>query len=61
VENRISYRCPHCKNENILEFEEIIYCPLCKLDYYKKYFGELKEEDMLSLQELHEFRENIEE
>lgn len=61
MENKISYRCPRCKNDSILDFAEIIYCPLCNLDFYKKYFGDLQEEDMLSLQELHDFRDSFKE
>ncbi len=29
----MNYRCPRCKNEDIIEYEEFIECPKCNLDF----------------------------
>ena len=46
-------RCPACKSDNIIEYEDYIECRDCKLDFFKEFLGkEIAEENLLSLKEL---------
>ena len=59
MENKISYRCPRCKNENIIDCETDIYCPSCKLDFPKASLDGFDEDEILAIQELDGFRGSI--
>ncbi len=41
------YRCPNCKNENIIDKGILIYCSKCELHFKKSDFGLVSEENML--------------
>lgn len=57
----MNYRCPRCKNENIIDFEELIHCPSCELDFYKKSLDVFGEEGILAIQELKAFHDVLNE
>ncbi len=46
------YYCPACKSKNVIEYEEIIECPSCNLEFFKEGLGEIADENKLSVQEL---------
>jgi len=45
------YRCPRCKNEDIIEYIETFDCPICFLEFEKKDFELYDESDILSIKE----------
>lgn len=47
-----SYHCPACKNEEVIEFNDHIHCPHCKLDFNKRFLNVIDDENVLSRQEL---------
>ena len=47
------YRCPVCNSKDIIEYDEIIECPKCNLEFFKEYLGEIDTENQLSVKELH--------
>ena len=49
------YYCPICKSKDIIEYDEYIECPRCKLDFFKDSLGEIDDENRLSVQELDGF------
>jgi len=46
------YYCPACKSKNVIEYEEMIECPSCNLEFFKEGLGEIADENKLSVQEL---------
>ena len=48
-----SYRCPACKSKDIIEYDEIIECTRCNLEFFKDHLGEIDPENLLSVKELH--------
>ena len=51
------YHCPRCKNEKIIEFDDFIHCPHCKLDFDKHILSITDDENIMASQELKEFLE----
>ena len=49
------YHCPRCGNKRVVEYEDSFDCPTCKLEFRKDDFGELADEDILSLEEMDDF------
>ena len=47
------YRCPACNSKDIIEYDEIIECTQCNLEFFKEHLGEIAPENLLSLGELH--------
>lgn len=48
----MKYKCPRCKSEHILEFDEFIKCSECDLDFDKEFLGVIDDENVLARQEL---------
>jgi len=46
------YRCPACDSKDIIEYDEIIECPKCNLEFFKDHLGEIDPENQLSIKEL---------
>ena len=49
---RITFICPGCKSEDILEFDDFISCNKCDLDFDKDFLGVIDNENILARQEL---------
>ncbi len=47
----MTYRCPRCKNEKIIDYGTTFDCPNCKLEFEKKDFELYEEENILSINE----------
>jgi len=47
------YRCPACNSKDIIEYDEIIECTQCNLEFFKEHLGEIDPENLLSAKELH--------
>ncbi|MHA1671631.1 MAG: hypothetical protein ACTSV5_13815 [Promethearchaeota archaeon] len=48
----IYYHCPCCQSFQVKEREKSIFCPICKLNFDKKFLQILKDEDILANEEL---------
>ena len=46
------YHCPVCKSKDVIEYEDMIECPSCNLEFFKEGLGEIDDENKLSVQEL---------
>jgi len=46
------YRCPACDSKDIIEYDEIIECPKCNLEFFIEGLGEIDPENQLSIKEL---------
>ncbi len=46
------YYCPVCKSKDVIEYEDMIECPSCNLEFFKDGLGEIADENKLSVQEL---------
>ncbi|MFX1365819.1 MAG: hypothetical protein ACFFCE_00340 [Promethearchaeota archaeon] len=49
---KLNKSCPRCGNAKIIDYFNLIYCPVCKLDFDKKFLGVFDNKNILSLQEL---------
>ena len=49
---RITFICPRCKSEDILEFDDFISCNKCYLDFDKEFLGVNDNENILARKEL---------
>jgi len=47
----MTYHCPRCKNEKIIDYGDTFDCPICKLEFEKKDFELYEEENILSINE----------
>jgi len=46
-----NYQCPRCKNKNIINYESVIECPECRLEFDKEDLEILEGDQILSIQE----------
>ncbi len=53
--NKIKYKCPRCKSEDILEFDNFISCNKCHLAFDKDFLGVINDENILAREELKVF------
>jgi ribosomal protein L37AE/L43A len=49
------YKCPRCHGESIIDYGEIIECVNCRLEFYKRSFETVKENNILAISELDDF------
>ncbi|MFX0072078.1 MAG: hypothetical protein ACFFAO_13400 [Candidatus Hermodarchaeota archaeon] len=45
------YHCPRCGTKNIIDYEDTIECPRCRLEFEKSDFENFEDEDILSIEE----------
>jgi hypothetical protein len=45
------YACPICNNKEIIEYEKIIECPRCELEFEKDDFKKYNKDQILAIQE----------
>jgi hypothetical protein len=41
------YRCPHCKNTEIIDYGDSFDCPSCNLKFEKRDINEIKDENSI--------------
>ncbi len=46
------YRCPACKSNKVIEYDEYIECTSCHMEFFKEGLDEIEDENQLSVQEL---------
>jgi len=48
------FNCPRCGNKNVLDFDEIVECPVCGLSFTKEILKKIEEENILADEEIME-------
>ena len=52
-------KCPRCNTLNLIDYGEIIECPVCKLEFHKKDLLTLDRKEILSISEKIAFMKSI--
>lgn len=59
MKDKIEYHCPSCKSKNLLIYDEIVECPICKLTFTKKFLKELQDDSILAEEEKADFLSSL--
>lgn len=52
-------KCPRCNTLNLIDYDEIVECPKCKLEFHKKDLLNLKDDEILAISEKLAFIKSI--
>ena len=54
IDKLIKYKCPRCHEKKTIDYGEIIECPKCQLEFYKRDIETLNRSNILAISELND-------